>query len=157
MRHLFFQSILVTAIVGSFSVAVAPAANAQSSGCSGAGVAGQWAYTYAGTLFTPSAAVPVASVGTYIIDQTGHLIGHQTRSVGGTPAEETIKGSSRVNSDCTVTAVIRVYSGGKYQRIGYLNGVYDSGMKHVRYIFEALILPGHTNVPVTITADGNRI
>jgi hypothetical protein len=158
MKRNIVSGTLGSILLATLSLALSPAANAQQSGgCSTAGAAGQWGYAYTGTIFLPSGAAQLAAVGRYSQDQAGHAIGRQTRSVGGVTAEEVVKGTIAVQPDCTATAVIRVYAGGKLQRTGYLNIVYVNGMKQSRWIFEALVLPDKTNVPVVITADMNRL
>ena len=156
MKRIIVPAILATVIATALSLGTTPRANA-SSGCSSEGAAGQWGYTYTGTIYLPSGAAPLASTGTFVQDATGRIVGRQTRSVAGAAAEEVIKGRFNVKSDCTVTGAVRVYQGGKYERTGYLDGVYVDGMKHVRFIFEALILADKTNVPVVITIDGNHM
>lgn len=125
--------------------------------CSGASAAGKWAYTYTGTLILPSGAVPVASVGSYTQDSAGNVAGTQTRSNGGSSAVETIAGTVAVNRDCTGTANIDVYQDGVLQRSAVLALAYDNNGNHARMIFQSLILPDGTNLPVVITLDANRL
>ena len=156
MKRSIVSATLATALLAAMSIYVAPPAKA-SSGCSAAGAAGQWGYTYTGTIYLPSGTALLHQRRTYVQNASGEMVGRQTRSVAGSPAEETLRGRFIVKSDCTLTAAIRVYQNGQYERTGYLNGVYVDGMKHVRIIFEARVLKGNTNVPVVITLDGNRV
>jgi hypothetical protein len=130
---------------------------ALASQCSTAGAAGKWAYTYTGTIFTPSGPVPAASVGHFSEDAAGNLTGSQTRSVAGTSGTEDIAGTLSVNKDCTGTATIRVYVNGELQRTAVLAVAFDNHMKHARGIFESLVLPNGTNVPVVLTSDNSRV
>ncbi|MBV9103449.1 MAG: hypothetical protein JO060_07640 [Candidatus Eremiobacteraeota bacterium] len=156
MKRNVIPTMLGTILVTALSIGFTPAANAQSA-CSTAGAAGQWGYSYSGTIYLPSGQVLLAAVGRITEDQTGHFIGHQTRNVGGSSGEEVLRGVIRVNPDCSGTSVVRIYQGGKLQRTSYLNMVYVNGMKQAKWIFEALILPDKTNVPVVATLDMSRL
>jgi hypothetical protein len=124
--------------------------------CSTASTVGNWAYTYTGTIFTPGGPAPAASVGHFRQDAGGNISGSQTRSVAGQSGVEDISGTVSVNADCTASATISVYVNGQLQRTAELALVYDSSGNHMRAIFQSLTADG-TNVPVTITADGNRV
>jgi hypothetical protein len=125
--------------------------------CSNASAAGNWAYTYTGTIFTTNGPLPAASVGHFKQDAAGNVTGSQTRSVAGDAAEEDIAGTASVNKDCTGTATIKVYVNGQLQRTAVLAIAYDNNENHARMIFQSLTLPDNTNVPVVITLDGNRL
>ena len=77
------ELVLASCLVLVVSVIMAPLP-ALASQCSTAGAAGKWAYTYTGTIFTPSGPVPAASVGHFSEDAAGNLTGSQARSVAGT-------------------------------------------------------------------------
>lgn len=148
------RALLVLAVT--FVLAMVPL-QAQASHCSNASAAGNWAYTYTGTLILPTGAVPVAAVGRYTQDSAGNIAGSQTRSNGGSSAVETIAGTVSVNKDCTGTANIDVYQDGLLQRSAVLALVYDSNGNHVRMIFQSLTLPDGTNLPVVITVDAGKL
>jgi hypothetical protein len=139
-----------------FVVALAPL-QAETKRCSTASTAGNWAYTYTGTIFTPNGPLPAASVGHFHQDATGNVSGSQTRTVAGDSGVEDIAGTVSVNKDCTATATINVLVNGVLQRTAVLAVVYDSDRNHLRMIFQSLTLPDGTNVPVVLTIDGNRI
>ena len=139
-----------------FTLALIPL-QAGASQCSTAATAGNWAYTYTGTIFTPSGPLPAASVGHFKQDAAGNVSGSQARSVAGSPGVEEISGTVSVNKDCTATATINVFVNGQLQRTTTLALVYDSNGNHVRMIFQTVTLPDGTNVPVVITIDGNRL
>ena len=83
------NSARTTLTILSFAVllaTLAPAADAST--CTMASVAGNWGYTYTGTLILPTRPVPVAAVGRYTVDLNGNISGTQTRSVGGDTAQE---------------------------------------------------------------------
>jgi len=130
---------------------------AHASHCSNANTAGDWAYTYTGTIFTPGGPIPAASVGHFQQDVSGNVSGGQSRSVAGNPGVEDISGTVTVNKDCTATATVNVFVNGQLQRTTTLALVYDSNGSHVRMIFQSVTSPDGTNVPVAITIDGNRV
>ena len=130
---------------------------AHASHCSNANTAGDWAYTYTGTIFTPAGPIPAASVGHFQQDGSGDISGGQSRSVAGSPGVEDISGTVTVNKDCTATATVNVFVNGQLQRTTTLALDYDTDGKHVRGIFQSVTLPDNTNLPVVITLDGNRL
>jgi hypothetical protein len=131
--------------------------HASASPCNLANTAGNWDYTYTGTIFTQNGPLPAAAVGHYHQDLAGNISGSQTRSVAGSSAAEDISGTISVNSDCTATATVNVLVNGQLQRTAVLQGVMDSNRKHARDIFQSLTLADGTNVPVVLTADVSRI
>jgi len=147
------RRIFVALAVAMFAAALP----ARAAHCFEASPAGNWAYTYTGTIFTPNGALPAASVGLYTQDAAGNVVGSQTRSVAGSSGVEDISGTVAVNPDCTATATINVFVNGQLQRTAVLALVYDTNGNHVRMIFQSLTLPDGTNVPVVITLDGSRL
>lgn len=125
--------------------------------CSNASIAGSWAYTYTGTIFTPNGTLPLASVGHFTQDHDGSITGSQNRSVAGQSGAEDIAGPISVNKDCTASATIDVFVNGVKQRTAVIAVIYDNNGKQFRGIFQSLTLPDGTNVPVVITMDGDRI
>jgi hypothetical protein len=155
MKSNFTRPLLVLA--ATFVVAMAPL-QAHASACSNASTAGNWAYTYTGTIFSPNGPLPAASVGHFSQDAAGNVTGSQARSVAGSSGVEDITGSVSVNKDCTATATIQVLVNGQLQRTAALALVYDNNGNHARMIFQSLILPdGTTNIPVVLTIDANRL
>jgi hypothetical protein len=137
-------------------MALAPL-QAQAKPCSTGKAAGDWAYTYTGSLLTANGFLPAASVGRYTINADGTLVGSQVRSVAGSSGEEDIAGTVTVNVDCTATATIGVYVNGQLQRTTVLAVVYDNNMNHARAIFQSVVSPDNTNIPVVITSDNTRV
>jgi hypothetical protein len=154
MKSNLTRALLVLA--ATFVLALAPL-QAHASACSNANAAGNWAYTYTGTIFTPSGPLPAASVGHFSQDVKGNVTGSQARSVAGSSGVEDISGNVSVNKDCTATATINVLVNGQLQRTATLALVYDSNGNHARMIFQSLTLPDGTNVPVVLTIDANRL
>jgi hypothetical protein len=152
MKTNFARALLV--LGATFILALAPL---QAEACSTAGQAGNWAYTYTGTIFTQNGPLPAAAVGRYHQDTAGNITGSQTRSVAGNSGVEDISGTVTVKGNCTATATVDVLVNGQLQRSTALALVYDSNGNHVRMIFQSLTLPDGTNVPVVITIDGNRL
>ncbi len=150
----FARALLV--LGGTFVLVLAPL-QAQASHCSNAGQAGNWAYTYAGTIFTQNGPLPTASVGHFSQDAAGNVTGSQARSVAGNSGVEDISGNVTVNPDCTASGTINVLVNGQLQRTAVLALVYDNNRNHARMIFQSLTLPNGTNVPVVITIDANRL
>jgi len=130
---------------------------AEAAHCSTAAQAGNWAYTYTGTIFTPSGPLPAAAVGHFSEDAAGNLTGSQARSVAGSSGVEDISGKASINKDCTGTATIGVFVNGVLQQTAVLALVVDSNMNHARAIFQSVTLPDGTNLPVVITIDYTRV
>jgi hypothetical protein len=154
MKSSIARALLVPATASALALA---AIQAHASSCSPANTAGDWAYTYTGTIFTQNGPVPAAAVGHYHQDAAGNITGSQTRSVGGKSAVEDISGTVSVNRDCTTTATIEVLVNGQVQRTAVLAGVVDNDRNHVRSIFESLTLSDSTTVPVVLTSDAQKL
>jgi len=152
-RNLTHVGLVVTAIC----IASMLPLQAQAAQCSQAAVAGNWAYTYTGTIFTQNGPLPAASVGHFHQDAAGNISGSQTRSVAGNSGVEDISGTITVNKNCTATETVSVFVNGQLQRTAVLALVYDTNQNHGRAIFQSLTLPDGTNVPVVLTADANKI
>lgn len=129
---------------------------AQTKRCSQASVAGNWAYTYNGTVFAPDAAL-IAAVGHYHQDAKGNVIGSQTHTLAGQTEVEDITATTTVNSNCTGSATINVYLEGTLLRTTTVNIAYDGNENHVRMIFTSLTLSDGTVLPVVATLDGRRV
>jgi hypothetical protein len=150
--RIFFSACVALIVL----MALAPL-QAQAKSCTTAMAAGNWAYTYTGSILTANGFVPAASVGHYTAHADGTLIGSQARSVAGSSGEEDIAGAVSVKADCTATATIAVYVNGQLQRTTVLAVVYDNNMNHARAIFQSVVLPDTTNIPVVITSDNTRV
>ena len=154
-RHLASRTLTFACLALSLVMALAPL-RAEASHCSAEAAAGKWAYTYTGTIFTPSGPLLAASVGHFVVDAAGNLTGNQARSVAGHAGIEDISGTISTNKDCTGTATVNVFVNGQLQRTAVLAVAYDNNMNHARAIFQALTLPDGTNVPVVITLDETK-
>jgi hypothetical protein len=131
-----------------------PPAHAQQ--CSPAGVAGGYGFTITGTLLLPTGAVPLAAVGKALLNTDGGFSATEARSVGGEFADETLKGTFTVNSDCSGTLTADVFESGKLVRTSVFSIVFDDHMKEVRAVQQSLTLPDGTTVPAVITVEGKK-
>jgi len=157
MNRRITPSVFLTAFLAFvFSVALVPL-QAEASHCSTVAVAGKWAHTYTGTIFTQNGPLPAAAVGHFSSDASGKITGSQSRTVAGNPGFEDLSGTVSVNKDCSGTATIDVLVNGQLQRTAVLDVVYDNNMNHARAIFRSLTLPDGTNVPVVITIDYTKL
>ena len=154
MKNNVLRTLLALAAI---SLATLAPIHAHAAGCSTASAIGNWAYTYTGTIFTPNGPLPAASVGHFRQDSAGNITGSQARSVAGQSGTEDISGTVTVNSDCTASATIQVSLNGQLQRTAQLALVYDNSRNHARMIFQSLVLPDGTNIPVVLTVDANRV
>jgi len=127
---------------------------AQAQHCSAASVSGRWALTTTGSI--PGIG-DVAAVGTYTADPSGHLIGSQTRSLGGQVAAETFTGTFSVKPNCTGSATIEVFESGTLVRTSTLDLAYDDNIREQRAIFTSLVLPNGTSLPTVLTIQARRI
>ena len=109
MKTNLLRSLLVLGVVLAATLLPFQANAAQ---CSTASVAGNWAYTYTGTILTPNGPVPAASVGHFHQDLAGNITGSQTRSVAGQSGPEDISGTNSVSGDCTSSFTINVFVNG---------------------------------------------
>jgi hypothetical protein len=125
--------------------------------CSATLEAGDWAFTYSGTVITPAGPVPVASGGRFTAKADGTFTGKETASVGGQVADETLSGTFSVNADCTAVYIASVFLDGTLVRTSTLNIVYDNNGRSARGIFASLVLPDGTTLPTVITIDAAKI
>jgi len=126
--------------------------------CSSATAAGTFGFTTTGTLILPTGPAPVAAVGVVSFDRDGNTTGSQDRSVGGAFAHETITGTLTVNRDCTISLLANVYdSSGNLVRTSTIPGVLVDNGKHIRAIFETVVLPNGANLPSVLTIEAERI
>jgi len=142
------------AMISLFLIATMPAHAQQ---CSTEGVAGDYGFTIAGTLLSPTGAVLVAGVGKASLSANGGFSGTEARSVGGGFANETLNGTFTVNSDCTGTLTAQVFDDhGKLVRTSVFSIVFDNDEKEIRAVQESLQLPNGTFVPAVITVEGKK-
>ena len=139
-------------------VSLAAGATAQDAGiCSTAGMAGEWGYTSTGAFIFPTGAVPFALVGRLTFDAAGNFSGAQNSSTGGQVGQETIKGTTTVNPDCTGTQNVNVYNqSGTLQSTSVLAFVIVDNGREVGGIFTSQTLANGTKGPTVATLNAKR-
>jgi len=157
VRTVFFLAALL------LSLAAAASAQDRDDGtCSPSRVAGEWGYTYTGTIIlpAPTGPVPSAAVGRATFDAAGNVSTTQTSSTGGKVAENTVKGTYTVNSDCTGTLDVSIYdpSGTTLLRTATWAVVFVDHAREFRAILTSLVLePSGTSVPPIVTMNGKKL
>jgi hypothetical protein len=155
MTRKIVRSILFSATL---LVSLAAVATAQDNGiCSTAGLAGEWGYTSTGAFIFPTGAVPFALVGRLTFDAAGNFSGAQNSSMGGQVGQETIKGTTTVNPDCTGTQNVKVYNqSGTLLSTSVLAFVMVDNGREVGGIFTSQALANGTNGPTVATFNAKR-
>jgi hypothetical protein len=131
--------------------------------CSLATVAGNYGFTLTGTLILPTGGVPVAAIGRATLEVEGSVSGTEARNVGGGFADETFKGTFRVNPDCTGTTTVKFFDSesGNLVRTSALSILFDDNSNEIRFVQQSLKVPlpdGTTaTLPVVITAEARKI
>jgi hypothetical protein len=155
MKRNIRPTTLVLIVFAMFVMSMAPAANAQQ--CSMGGVAGTYGFTGTGTLFLPTGPVLIAAEGRITFRADGSVSGTEARSVGGNFANETLKGTWKVNPGCTGTLAAEVFESGVLVRTSVLSFVVDDNMTETRSIQKSLTLPDGTKVPSVVTFEAKRM
>lgn len=138
--------------------ALASAQDRDDHACSLARVAGEWGYSETGTVYLASGPVAYASVGSYTIDRDGNLLGARTASTGGKMVTATIKGTAKVEPDCTGTLTLGFYDdSGKQIGAAEKFVVYLDNATEARAIVTFVPGPDGTSVPVVLTTDAKRL
>ncbi len=137
--------------------AVALGIGAQAATCTQAAAAGDWGFSYTGAALTPSASIAITSAGRYTQDVSGNMVGTELRNLAGVPAYEVIKGKFSVRADCTVELLANVYEAGQLVRISVIDGVLLANETELRAVFQSVVLPDGTNLPVVITIEGKKL
>ena len=154
------RNIVRTIVFATLVLAIPSVASPQDRGsCSYARVAGEWGYTFTGTLILPSGPVPFAGVGRYTLDAAGNFSGTQISSRGGITSEDIINGTATVNGDCTGTFEVGVYDqSGNLLRTAIWAMVYVDKTNEIRSILTSLVLqPSGTSVPAVVTDNAKRL
>jgi hypothetical protein len=146
---------LVGILLVGLLAAIAPSASAGQ--CSQAGAAGKYGFTLTGVVILPTGAVPIAAVGSALLDAAGNVTGTEARTVGGAYADETFNGTYALNSDCTGSATIQFYDSGQLVRTSVLSLVFDSNQREIRMVQKSLTLPNGAALPVVITVQARKM
>ncbi len=157
MRRTFGISILAFALFAGFAAGSSPAARASDAVCTLAGVAGSFGFSYSGLAVLPSGPVPLAAVGKFHSDATGNFTGSEVNSLAGTAAFQTISGTITMGQGCAAELVANVYQGGQLARTSYIHLQYQNNATEILAIFEKVVLPDKSVLPVVVTISGKRI
>jgi len=159
MKHVTsYGRILLSATLLLGLAAVASAQDRDDHACSLPRVAGEWGYSETATVYLPSGPVAYASVGSYTIDDDGSLLGARTASMGGKIVTATIKGTAKVDSNCTGTLSLGFYDdSGKQIGAAVKFVVYVDNAREARAIVTFVPGPDGTSVPVVLTTDAKRL
>jgi hypothetical protein len=96
-------------------------------------------------------------LGKFTLNATGSLLnGVATSSLNGVIAEETFYGTYIVNSDCTGTISVEIFSADTELFAVTLNIIFDKKMEHLQGLFTSVIAPGGASLPTVIALDGRR-
>jgi hypothetical protein len=153
------QTRFVLIALATFFMSVVPTVQART--CSSATAAGTWGFTTTGVFFFPPSPfpVPIVNVGIFTDDRAGHFVGSQTRNVAGMVADETIKGTFTVNSDCTGTIVANAFDPSSGALIGTstLSVVLVDDARKLRAIFIKSVDPQGNPLLGVLSAEGERV
>jgi hypothetical protein len=151
IERVFFFTTLLLALA-----AVASAQDHRT--CTMAGRAGEYGFTWTGTLIFPSGPVPFAVVGRITFDAKGTESGTQTIALGSEVVKSTFKGTYTVNSHCTGTLTVNSYdtSGNRISTVT-ADTVSVDNMRETRAIMTSLTLPDGTSLPVIETFNAKKL
>jgi hypothetical protein len=154
MKSTIARTAFAVVFAATLIVSMTSPARAWERQCSTAGAAGKWSITDQGTVIGIG---PRTAVGVFTLDGAGNLTnGSATSSLNGSIASETYSGTYTVNSDCTGTVSIKIYSGSTelFALTVYL--AFDSDMRHMRGIFTSVTTPDGTVLPTVVNLDGKK-
>jgi hypothetical protein len=145
--------------VAMFAVSMVPTVQARP--CSNATAAGSWSFTVTGTFFFPSpvGSVPLVNLGVLTFDESGNLVGTQTRNVGGAVGEEKVTGTLSLDPDCTGTVIAQAFdpSSGAPMGTAFTKIVLDdNGRQMHALITQELDGNGHS-FPGVVSGGGERV
>jgi hypothetical protein len=120
--------------------------------------AGDYGFTWSGTMILPSGAMPAASVGIITFDAEGNVWGKQTVSQGGNVTARTFNGTYTLDPDCTGTLTVTVYDdlGNPVNYVTWATVSVDK-MSETRLIMTSMMKADGTKVPTIITGFGKRL
>jgi hypothetical protein len=151
VRTVFFFATLLLALA-----AVASAQDGRT--CTMAGLAGDYGFTWTGTLTLPTGPVPFAVVGRITFDAKGTESGTQTIALGSELVKSTFNGTYTVNSHCTGTLTVYSYdTSGNLISTVTVDTVSVDNMREIRAIMTSLTLPDGTSLPVVETFDARKL
>jgi hypothetical protein len=158
MKRTLVAAMFVAVVFATLNSGPIPAARAWGGGgCSADSVSATYGFTYNGLAVLPSGSIPVAAVGNFHSDAAGNFVGSEINNLGGTSSYQTLVGTITVNRDCSASLVAKVYQGGTLVRTSYIHLQYENNATEVLGIFQKLVLPNNSILPVVITIDGKRL
>jgi hypothetical protein len=122
--------------------------------CSLDRAAGHWSFTDNGTVINVG---PRTAAGVFTLDGNGNLLnGVATSSLNGNVASETFSGTYTVNSDCSGTFDVKIYSGGSELFEVTVFTAFDDDTKEIRGVFTSVVEPNGTSLPTVINLDARK-
>jgi len=154
MKSKVVRTGLASIFAAALMVSMAAPAHAWNRPCSLAGAAGNWSDSDQGTVVGVG---PRTAVGIFTLDGAGNLTnGVATSSLNGEIFDETYSGSYTVNSNCTGTINVTIYSSGTELFVVTLNIAYDDDMRELRGIFKSATEPDGTVLPTIINLQARK-
>lgn len=139
--------LIIVAILG-----IPAAAQAGESSCSVDRAAATWTFTDNGTVIGVG---PRVAFGKFTLTADGRLRnGVATSSLNGVIANETFYGTYTVNSDCTGTISIEIFSGDTELFAVGVNVLFGDRMQRLNGIFTSVVTPGGVSLPTAIAVEG---
>lgn len=158
MKRSFLVAMFGFVVFAAINAGPIPAARAWGrDSCTLTSVAGSFGFSYSGVGILPSGPVPVGAVGNYSTDAVGNFVGTEINSLGGAATYQTIQGKITISQDCSGTLVAKVYEGGMLVRTSYIHLQYQNNANEALLIFQKLVLPDGSSLPVVITGSGKRL
>jgi hypothetical protein len=158
MKRYVVTALFAAVLFASLNAAQISMARASGLGsCSLANVAGDYGFTYNGLAITSSGTIPVAAVGNFHTDASGNFTGTEINNLAGTAAYQTLVGTMTVRPNCAGELVARVYQQRTLVRTSYIHVQYEDNKDEMLAIFEKLVLPDNSTLPVVITIDCKRL
>lgn len=154
MRRNIKRIALATLLFAGAALAQGP----QSPTCTMTGRAGEYGFTWSGTMFLPTGPVLVTAVGRSTFDDAGNFSATQTLNRGGTVIHLTVKGTYTQNPDCTGTVTANTYdsSGNLVSKVTWAN-VSVNNMTEAHGVMTSFATADGTNVPVAITSFNKKL
>ena len=145
----------VVASLFAVALILSMAASAHAAGpCSLARSAGKWSLTDNGTVVGIG---PRTAVGVFTLDGNGNLLnGVAASSLNGNVASETFSGTYTVNSDCSGTFDVKIYSGGTELFELKAFTAFDDDMREMRAVFTSVVAPNGSSLPSVINLQARK-
>jgi len=154
MKNTIVRTGLAVVFAIGLIASIAAPAHAWNHPCSLAGAAGNWSLTDQGTLVGVG---PRTAVGVFTLDGAGNATnGVATSSLNGSVADETFSGTYTVNSNCTGTLAVNIYSSGTLLFKVTANSAYDDDMRQMRAIFTSVTEADGTVLPTVINFEARK-